>query len=172
MKIKVKQSVTGIKGNQPFIAFSVSGKEYDRIKNYHGKDLNGYVIEIYKPKRSTEANAYMWQLIGEIEDRSGISRYDIYRNAVREAGAYYDVTLDTEQVKDYCEKWASHGLAWFVDTDIDIGGKTTLRAYIGSSVYNSKQMTKLVNYVVDEAKLWDIETMTPDELKRLKGLER
>lgn len=170
MKIKVKQSVTGIKGHRPYIAFAVPAKEYDRIQNYHGKDLDGYVIEIYKPKRSNDANAYMWQLIGEISEASGVSRNDIYKKSVREAGVYYDVTIDTEQVNDYCEKWASHGLAWFADKDIDIGGKTHVRAYFGSSAYNSKQMSRLIDYVVGEAKEWGIETMTPSELEKLKGL--
>lgn len=171
MKIKVKQSVTGIKGNQPFIAFSVSGKEYDRISKYHGKDLDGYVVDIYKPKRSDNANAYMWVLIEQIAERSGQPRGDVYRKAIREAGAYQDIELDNEAVNQFAKIWGSNGVGWFTEEIISNNKKTVLRAYYGSSAYNSKQMSRLIDYVVDEAKFWDIETMTPEELMRLKGMK-
>ena len=171
MKVRIKQCVTGIKGQQPYVAFSISGKEYDRISKYHGKDLDGYVVDIYKPKRSDNANAYMWVLIEQIAERSGQPRGDVYRKAIREAGAYQDIELDNEAVNQFTKIWSSNGVGWFTEEIISNDKKTVLRAYYGSSAYNSKQMSRLIDYVVDEAKFWDIETMTPEELMRLKGMK-
>ena len=170
MKVRVKQCVTGIKGQQPYVAFSISGKEYDRISKYHGKDLDGYVIDVYKPKRSDNANAYMWALIEQISERSGEARGNVYRKAIREAGDYQDIELDKEAAEQFAKIWSSHGVGWFTEESISHGEKIVLRAYYGSSAYNSKQMSRLIDWVVDEAKSYNIETMTPDELKRLKGM--
>ena len=170
MKVRVKQCVTGIKGQQPYVAFSISGKEYDRINKYHGKDLDGYVIEVYKPKRSDNANAYMWALIEQIAERSGEARGNVYRKAIREAGDYDDIELDIEAADQFEKIWRSHGVGWFTEEIFKNDKKIALRAYYGSSAYNSKQMSRLIDYIVDEANFYEIETMTPDELKRLKGI--
>lgn len=39
----------------------------------------------------------------------------------------------------------------------------------GSSVYNTKQMSRLIDHVVQDCKAVGIETLTPLELDRLKG---
>ena len=41
-------------------------------------------------------------------------------------------------------------------------------AWYGSSVYDSKEMSKLVDNIVEECKTQNIETMTPAELEILK----
>ena len=86
MKFKRLQARSGIKAQQPYIAFTVPGKEYDRINGYHGKDLRGSVVDVYKPKRSTQANAYMWALIQEIAEKIDLPAVEIYKQAVKEAG--------------------------------------------------------------------------------------
>lgn len=169
MKVRVKQSLLGFQGLQPYIAFTVSGEERDRLQNWHGKDLNGYVIDIYKPKRSNEANAYMWQLIGEIADRSGVSSRDVYRQSVREAGKYEDLLMKADGLKTFTESWESNGIAWIVEHDPPGDIYVNVRAYYGSSAYNSKEFSRLVDYVVAEAKFWGIETIPPDELERMKA---
>lgn len=170
MKVKVNKCVTGIKGNEPYIAFAISGKEYDRVKDYHGKDLRGYVVEIVKPKRSTEANAYMWQLIGEIADRANLSEKEVYRQAVREAGIFEDLMLKTEGLKTFKDSWESQGIAWLIEHDPPGPEFVHVRAYYGSSAYNSKQFSRLLDYVIDEAKFYNIETITPQELSRMKQM--
>ena len=171
MKIKVNKSVVGIKGHEPYIAFSVPGKEHDRIKDYHGKDLRGYVIDIYKPKRSNEANAYMWVLINEIADRAGMTPNDVYRHAVKEAGKYDDLDMAVEALDPFTKAWKSNGIAWLVESE-QHDERAWVRVYYGSSAYNSKEMSRLVNHVVDVANEWGIETMPPEELKRLKGMAK
>ncbi|MFQ8836333.1 MAG: hypothetical protein ACLR8L_00235 [Oscillospiraceae bacterium] len=42
-----------------------------------------------------------------------------------------------------------------------------IRAYYGSSRYNAKQMGRIIDLVVEDAKDLGIETLTPDELARM-----
>lgn len=41
--------------------------------------------------------------------------------------------------------------------------------WYGSSSYDTKEMSRLIDYIADEAKGLGIETMTPDELAQLKA---
>ena len=48
------------------------------------------------------------------------------------------------------------------------GERVIVRAYYGSSQYNTKQMSRLIDMVVEGAKELGIETLTPEELARIK----
>ena len=43
-----------------------------------------------------------------------------------------------------------------------------IRVYYGSSTYDTKEMSVLIDYIVDQAKELDIPTETPDEIARMK----
>lgn len=47
------------------------------------------------------------------------------------------------------------------------GDGIVVRAYYGSSTYNSKQMCRIIDMAVQDAKSLGIETLTPDELARM-----
>ena len=48
----------------------------------------------------------------------------------------------------------------------------TVRAYYGSSTYNTRQMSRLIDLVVQDAKALGVETMAPEELASLLEGER
>jgi hypothetical protein len=55
--------------------------------------------------------------------------------------------------------------------EVTVNGKTgmQLQCFFGSSTYNTKEMSVLIDGVVSECKELGIETMTPDELAGLKN---
>ena len=67
--------------------------------------------------------------------------------------------------------WISQGVAWFCEIfDTEIIGNTEFKiinAYYGSSSFNSKQMSRLINDLVEDCKIYGIETKTPAEIKSL-----
>lgn len=135
------------------------------------KDDTDYVLKIkqYRKKRSNNANKYMWALCGKLSDVLNISSVEIYQTAIKEIGLYRDVELSEEIAKFQRSGWELIGLGWFSE-QIDYaenGNDVIIRFYYGSSVYNSKQMARLIDYIVNECKQQDIETATPEELARL-----
>ena len=48
-----------------------------------------------------------------------------------------------------------------------IDGCTNVILYYGSSEYDTRQMSRLINLIVEDCKIQGIETMTPDELSAL-----
>ena len=144
--------------------------DLEKAQAYNGKDLDGYVVEIAKPKRSNDQNKYMWELITQVADASGLRPNDVYRQAVREAGAWIMLKVKTEDYDALCKTWASNGLGWWVETERKGNTETIGRAYRGTSSYNSVEMSKLIDWVVEEAHWYNIETETPEQIARRKAV--
>lgn len=126
-------------------------------------------IKEYRKKRSLNANSYAWTLIDKLAEKTGIAKTEIYRSYIKEIGGNNDLLcmLD-EAVEDFCRCWGEKGIGWLTELEVSkLDGCTNVRVYYGSSTYDSKQMSRLIDLIVQDCKENDIETMTPDELDRL-----
>ena len=45
----------------------------------------------FRKRRSLDANAYCWAMIGKIAEKTNVSNSDVYRAAIKEVGGNYDV---------------------------------------------------------------------------------
>lgn len=127
-------------------------------------------IDQYKEKRSLDANRYFWKILGDVAEAMRTNKNELYLKYVQECGPYKDFVLTEQEAKTFRHAWSKLGTGWpteQVDYDED-GNRLIIRAYYGSSVYNTKQMSRLIDLVVQDAKSLGIETMTPAELERLK----
>ena len=73
-------------------------------------------------------------------------------------------------MKTFQVVWERQGAGWPTELEdyAPDGDRLVIRAYYGSSTYNTKQMSRLIDWVIEECKEQGIETMTPEELARLK----
>ena len=129
-------------------------------------------LEIKRPreKRSLDANAYCWVLIGKLAEKMGLSSLEIYRDAIRELHIYKDVALEPEAAATMRHIWQAHGLGWQTEQiDYAPNGMVLVRFWYGSSSYNTRQMSRLIDNLVQDCKAVGIETMTPQELEALIG---
>ena len=136
------------------------------------KKNKGYVavLKEYRKKRSLDANAYCWVLIDKIASSLGRTKEDVYREAIRSIGGNSEtVCVRNEAVNSICKVWERNGIGWITDTiPSKIAGCTNVILYSGSSDYNTKQMSDLINAIVQDAEALGIETLTPDKLALLK----
>lgn len=128
-----------------------------------------YEVKEHKEKRSLDANAYCWVLLGKLQDKLKIPKEEIYREIIKAIGSYTIVPIKTEAVDRFREGWTRNGLGWITDTTISkLEGFTNVIAYYGSSSYNTSEMSRLIDLIVEECKAQDIETLTPEQLSILK----
>ena len=115
-------------------------------------------------KRSKKANAYFWLLCGKLAAAIGIPKTDIYRGYIRDIGDNYRVVpvANEEQQQFIWNLWESQGLGWVVED----GGNDLLYCYYGSSTYDTRQMGRLIDFVVQDCKDQDIETAPPGDIMR------
>lgn len=142
-------------------------KRYDEFKD---KELE-IEIKPYRAKRSRNANAYLWELIGRLSEAMNLPSEEIYRMAIKAVGVYRDFPpLPQAEANTLKTAWKNLGLGWFSEQlDFDENGNDIIvRCYYGSSVYNTKQMSRLIDHIVSDCNALGIETKTPEELARLK----
>ena len=169
MKLRVKKAKAGIIKGKPCIVFELNKYDFERAKALEDRDLDGYTLEVAKQKRSSDQNRYMWELIQQIADCAGVRPNDVYRHAIREAGKYIDVRVENVAYETFCRTWSDKGVGWWTEViDGAFSGKT-VRAYYGTSSYNSLEMSILIDWVIDEAHWYDIETETPEQIARRKA---
>lgn len=138
-------------------------------------DLKGQIsvkIGAYRPKRSKDANAYCWVLIGKLSEKLNIPPAEIYRRAIKDVGGNYEVVCTVDAaVPKLCESWRRNGIGWQTDTmPSKLPGCTNVMLYYGSSTYDTASMSRLINIIVDECKAQGIETRTPEEIDKLLSL--
>ena len=131
-----------------------------------------YVAEIkeYRERRSLDANAYMWVLVGKLSGKLGLPPEEIYRAAIRDVGDNYEVMpVRNDALERWKAIWESNGLGWLCEEigPSKLDGYTNVRNFYGSSAYDKAQMSRLISNIVQDCKALAIETLTQAELARL-----
>lgn len=134
-----------------------------------------YICEIKgkRKARSLDSNSYYWVLCGKLSAKLRVSPEEIYRQHIKEVGDNYEIIpLKDSAVEKFRAVWNKNGIGWLTDI---IGpskheGYTNVMAYYGSSTYDSNQMARLIDYMVQDCKDNEIETMVPEEIEKLKEL--
>lgn len=149
---------------------------YDELKT---AEKLSFKIDRYREKRSLNANSYMWTLCDKLAKRlcettrTKHTKEDIYRNAVREIGIYKDFEdLTPANAKTLCHAWEMLGTGWLTE-QVDYapdGENVVVRCYYGSSQYNKRQMSRLIDSIVQDCQAVGVETRTPDEIAKLISL--
>lgn len=129
-----------------------------------------YVLTIGNDKRSNEANAYYWNLVNELSDKIGIPPKEIYRTHIKDVGGNYEVIpIRDDALETWINNWVSRGLGWVCESigESKLRGYTNVICFYGSSTYDTRQMSRLIDLCVQDCKAQGIETMTPNELAAL-----
>ncbi len=168
----IEQINADYKNNQTILTLKLNSNEFTSLEKLKDVKLNVELKKWYK-KRKLDCNAYMWLLIQKIAEKIStpeaiVTKEDIYRDAIREVGAYKIVPIKNEAVDEWIRIWSSNGIGWICDTQPSkLEGFTNVMCYHGSSVYNQKEMNRLVDIIKEECRSLEIETMPPKELEAL-----
>ena len=142
-------------------------------------DLEGEEVDItaekHRKKRSLSANSYFYVLCGKIADTIDSSKDEVHNLMLARYGQYLrdsnglvvwvmypdsmDYLKESELHLKPTGKYEDRGgvkYAWFAQMK-------------PSHEYNTQEMAKLIDGVVSEAKELGIETLSPDELQRMKA---
>lgn len=128
-------------------------------------------IKKWRKKRSLDANAYAWVLIDKIAQATGIPKTEVYRQAIREIGGVSDIVAVPDNAVDkFREGWSKQGIGWQTEILDSKPGYKRIVVYYGSSTYDTKQMSALIDSLVQDAQALGIETLPPHEIARLNSL--
>lgn len=142
------------------LTFEVEGVAVEQLDGLSGP--LSIEVKRYREKRSLSANAYFWVLCEKIAQRIRSTKETVYLLMLREAGQFVDLEV-AEQAAEMLKR-----VYRYTEELGKAEGKTMVRCYLGSSGYDTEEMSRLIDHTVDEAQALGIETMTPDEIERMK----
>ena len=125
-----------------------------------------FELKEYKEKRSLNANNYYWNLVTELGNVLKMDKEDLHFLLLQKYGQSEMISVVAEiDMSDYLKYYTEAG-------ESNLNGKTFkhYKVYKGSSEMDSKEMSILINGLVEECHIQGIETKTPAEIDSL--LER
>jgi len=148
-----------------------NASDLNAITDLFNIDLD-ITIKPYKKKRTVTSNAYLWVLCDKLASKIQSTKENVYRLAIKQVGTFEIVPVKNEAVTTWSKNWESKGEGWVCEElrESKLQGYTTMTCYYGSSTYDTLEFKRLVDYIVEECKEQGIETMTPDEIMRLRRL--
>lgn len=150
------------------VTFQISDKnavaELEKLKN---EELT-VEVKKYAQERSLNANAYSWKLQDEIAKAVNRSIDDVHMEMVLQYGVINTYSMLKESFESAKRMFDYYKILG----ESEVNGKTFVhvRAGIGTHLYNSTEMARFIDGVVQEAQQLDIDTKTPEEIAEIKSL--
>lgn len=170
---RIKDIFLDIDSRQPLVTLEIYDKQKmlcnaDELMGYECLDIE---MKKHRKKRSLSANAYAWSLIDQIAEALSISKEKVYRNIVMNIGGN-TVYLRTrrEASEQLIKEWGKNGLGWCGQVIDEKGDYCDVVLYYGSSTYDTKQMSRLIELVIQECSELGISTETLEQRARMEGL--
>lgn len=136
------------------------------LEEYLGLKVN---VEIKKANlKSSNANGYLWVLLGQLQEKLRMPKEDVYKNYIRQCGVYEVIPIRNEAIPKFTESWTHNGLGWVCETTASkLQGYTNVLAYYGTSVYTKDEMAVLLDQVVQDCIEQGIPTKPQEEIESL-----
>lgn len=138
----------------------------DKVCSLAGKEVEINIKEP-KEKRSLDANAYFWVIVGKTADKLRASKEEIYFKLLKDYGQ--SVTITVKKGYDISKA----GFKYYeVLKDGLINGKefTAYRVFIGTSQYSKQEMSVIIDGAVQEAKELGIDVELQDFVDIMEGV--
>ena len=123
----------------------------------------------WREKRSLNANRYAWELLGKLSEKLGIPPEEIYYQIIPDVGGNFKTaTFKAEDVKDVRELWCKDHIGRRVDVmGACAPGLVDVMLYKGSSDYDTAQMARLIDLIIQECREQGVEYLPPERLSSL-----
>lgn len=154
-------------GKRILLTFEVDASAAGQIEQLREQDKLRISVGKYKEKRSLDANAYAWVLMTKIAEAAFSSKEEIYEEMLQRYGVLYEDEAGyvSITVKKSVDMKCIDGHWKYIK---DNGRFASYLKIKGSSDYTTAEMSVFIDRIVEEAKELGIETVTPDELERMK----
>lgn len=138
------------------------------------KNENKLCIELkkWRQKRSLDANSYCWVLCDKIakelcKDGTIVTKEDVYKDAILQIGSFEPFIVQEKTYMNFKRIWEKQGLGFLVQEVSKKDKCIKVNCYYGSSTYNTKEMSLLIEDLIELAKTLNVETKSQSEIDSL-----
>ena len=155
----------------PKVTLSINEKntflqEYDELK-----DLEKLSIEIkpYRAKRSLDANAFFWAACTAIANALRTSKDEVYFDMLRRYGQGFVVKVPNQHIEKFKRTYK------YVEPHDALPAEEKalyFRVWLGSSTYDTQEMSILIDGVLSEIKEMGLDFMSEEEASLYRAESR
>ena len=133
---------------------------YDKLRDVQEIDVEA---KKHRNKRSNDANAYCWVLCDKIakelcKDGTVLTKEKIYKDAILQIGTFEAMIVQEKAYENFKRIWEKQGLGFLIQEVSKKDKCVKVHCYYGSSTYNTKEMSLLIDLFVGLASNLYIET--------------
>lgn len=147
------------------ISFSVNEPHaINNINNLCEVEKLSVEVKKYRKKRSLDANALLWLCLGRIAEALQTDKWSVYLLMLKRYGKYTYGCFKPNVVEALKLQWRECEVVG----EIEINGQKAVQMlfYFGSSTYDTKEFSVLLDGVISEMKEMGIEAPTSEEMRR------
>lgn len=149
------------------VTFQIDTEPVEELNVLGRMEQIDILAEKHKKKRSNDANGLLWYCLGEIAKSMSppADKWDVYLDMLKHYGQYTYICVKPNVVDAMKAQWRECEVVG----EIDINGQQAVQmlCYFGSSTYDSKQFSVLLEGVIGEMKNLGLTPPTPKELRRV-----
>src|SRR5574344_138950 len=126
-----------------------------------------YELKEHKKKRTLYQNSYYWKLLNELSTKIKIPSTELHFELITKSCPFEEYLVPYEA--------NLRGIEYYIEKGkIERNGKLfkTIRVYVGSSRLETVEFGILLDNLIEECKLQGIQTITSNELAKMRSLEK
>lgn len=154
------------------ISLLLDTKELVSIEQLKKENKLNIELKKWYKKRSLDANAYCWVLCDQIakelsKDGVIVTKEQVYKDSISQVGTFQPMIVEEKAFEDFKRIWEKQGLGYLVKEVSRKDKCVKVFCYYGSSSYNTKEMSLLIENIVELAKSLNLETKSKAEIDSL-----
>ncbi len=156
---------------KPKISLILDTNSLDIVEQLKNENKLNIEMKKWYKKRSLDANAYCWVLCNNIANelsKNGITtKEEVYRDAILQVGSFEPFIVQEKTFEKFKRIWEKQGLGFLVQEVSRQDKCVKVNCYYGSSTYDSKEMSLLIEILIQLAKSLNLETKSQSEINSL-----
>lgn len=157
---------------KPKISLLLNTNELSVVERLKNENKLNIELKKWFKKRSKDANSYCWVLCDLIakelsDDGTIITKEKIYQDGILQIGTFEPLIIGERAYENFKRVWENQGLGFLIQEVSKKDKCVKVHCYYGSSTYNTKEMSLLINLLIELAKSLKIETKTKAEIDSL-----
>lgn len=154
------------------VTFKIPKESVGELATLKNKVIS-LAIKIFRKDRSLNANGYLWVLIGRLAECLDSTKWEVYKEELKKWSSEFTYMVVEPKTAEYLKANEDSENADFRVVEIlnegELNGKKAVQilAYLGSHAFDSKQMSVLIDGVVQDCKELSIPTKNDEEIERL-----
>lgn len=141
------------------LSLELKETQIEAVDALRGKDLQ-ITLKQWRESRSKNANALLWSCLTKIANKLGGDKWDYYLQALRKYGQCTLVSVKPEAVERFQQIYRECEIVG------EREGRVDVLCYYGSSTYDTKEFSVLLDGVIDDMRAANIPTPTQEDLQR------